>query len=82
MNGCEAAHRIRTIERNKGWPYTPIVAVSAYVEEKDKFGAAGIDAYIAKVFFSLPSLLYFLLSSLSSLLFYFLYFPSFPSLFQ
>lgn len=49
MSGCEAAEKIRAIEKAKQWPYTPIIAVSAYLEEKDKFVEAGIDAYIAKV---------------------------------
>lgn len=48
MSGSEAAARIRKIEKERDWPYTPIIAVSAYVEEKAKFSQAGIDAYISK----------------------------------
>lgn len=48
MSGVEASHIIRKTEKEKGWLYTPIIAVSAYVEDKVSFVQAGIDSYIAK----------------------------------
>ncbi len=50
MSGIEAVKHIRNVEFIKGWPPTPIIAVTANALEGDRerFLKAGMDDYIAK----------------------------------
>jgi len=49
-NGLEATRRIRELEIQKGWPHTPIVAVTANAMNGDREAclAAGMDGYTPK----------------------------------
>ncbi len=50
MDGLTATRLIRTIEDEKSLPRTPIIGMTAhaFVEDKDKCTAAGMDSYLAK----------------------------------
>ena len=50
MDGLTATRQIRNIESEQGLPRTPIIGMTAhaFVEDKDKCTAAGMDSYLAK----------------------------------
>ncbi len=50
MDGYEATHFIRELEKRKSLPHTPIIAMTAfaYIEDRAKCLRAGMDDYIAK----------------------------------
>lgn len=50
MDGYEATRQIRSWEQAQGRAHTPIVAMSAnaFVEDRNKAGAVGMDSYITK----------------------------------
>ena len=50
MDGKEATRHIRAMEAERGWPRTPIVAVTAHalVGDAEEILSAGIDAYMKK----------------------------------
>jgi two-component system sensor histidine kinase/response regulator len=50
MDGYAATREVRRIERDEGWPHTPVVALTAYAlaEETSHAIAAGCDDYLTK----------------------------------
>jgi signal transduction histidine kinase/ActR/RegA family two-component response regulator len=52
MDGFEATQRIRAEEHGRGWPRTPIIAVTAnaFRDDRDRSLAAGMDEHLAKPF--------------------------------
>jgi two-component system sensor histidine kinase/response regulator len=50
MDGYAATREVRRIERDGGWPHTPVVALTAYAlaEETSHAIAAGCDDYLTK----------------------------------
>ena len=45
MNGIEATLRIRDLEREKIIPKIPIVALTAYIDEKERCLMSGMDDF-------------------------------------
>ncbi len=52
MDGHEATRRLRALELERGWPRTPVVALTAnaMAEDREACLAAGMDDFIAKPF--------------------------------
>ncbi len=52
MGGIEAMRKMREIEREKGMPHVPVIAVTANAlkGDRERFLAAGMDDYISKPF--------------------------------
>jgi CheY-like chemotaxis protein/nitrogen-specific signal transduction histidine kinase len=50
MDGLEAARRLRATEAERGWPRTPIVALTANAFDEDRSAclAAGMDGFVVK----------------------------------
>jgi signal transduction histidine kinase/CheY-like chemotaxis protein len=50
MSGDEATRAIRRLERERGWPHTPIIALTANVmaHQLAEYRAAGMDGHVAK----------------------------------
>jgi CheY-like chemotaxis protein len=52
MDGLEAARRMRAHEVAKGWPHTPLIALTAnaLAGDREQSLAAGMDDHLAKPF--------------------------------
>ncbi|MGE4297994.1 MAG: PAS domain S-box protein [Desulfovibrionaceae bacterium] len=50
MDGIEATHRIRALERDRHLPHTPVVALTAYAMkgDRERFLREGMDGFISK----------------------------------
>jgi CheY-like chemotaxis protein len=48
LNGIEATKQIRKFEKDNNLPHTIIIALTADVENKDKFLKVGMDYYLSK----------------------------------
>ena len=50
MSGIEATLAIRTLERERGLPYTPIIAVTAHAlkGDRERYLASGMNGYVSK----------------------------------
>jgi CheY-like chemotaxis protein len=50
MDGLEAARRLRATEAERGWPRTPIMALTANALDEDRSAclAAGMDGFLVK----------------------------------